>query len=428
MLLIEGTESSLGAHRAGRLLARVKQDIAALGGPGHYAPGLRVGFAGNIAVSVEELSALSADLGKSSVLVVLAVLLVILLYFRWWAALPLLFVPLTVATVISFGLVTLPPFRVDRLNSSTGFLGLDRRRQRHQLRRHLAGALRGGAAPGAADRGGAGRGGLGRAAGDAGRRRGGRDRLRVADRHRLPRLPAVRHDRRGRNDRLLGRDLPAGAVAVRGGRAGDRSGPPPLPREDAPGRQTTARLLGARASQSPRVVVAIAGAGDARDAGPGRHLNSAHLESDFGKLRRRDTWTSGEGYWGRFMDRIIGGNLSPTVILTDGRAEASAVAARLRAEMTRPPLSGLVANVRNFDDARAARSARQDRRGRRAARAADAGRARQHAPRAAGGDRSPAGDRRAGADRAGRSAPVADRGPARERRHASGAWCWCSRD
>ena len=59
-------------------------------------------------------------------------------------------------------------------------------------------------------------------------------------------------------------------------------------------------------------------------------LNSTHLESDFSKLRRSDTWTSGEGYWGRFMDRIIGGNLSPTVILTDSAAEASAVAARLR--------------------------------------------------------------------------------------------------
>ena len=94
LLLIEGRESSLGAHQGRKLLARVQQDIQALGGPTHYAPGLRVGFAGNIATSVEELSALSADLGKSSVLVVVAVLVVILLYFRWWAALPLLFMPL----------------------------------------------------------------------------------------------------------------------------------------------------------------------------------------------------------------------------------------------------------------------------------------------------------------------------------------------
>ena len=123
LLLIEGRESSLGAHQARQLLERVKADIAALGGPTRYAPGLRVGFAGNIVVSVEELSALSADLGKSSALVVIAVLLVILLYFRWWAALPLLFIPLALATVVAFGLVTLPPFHVSRLNSSTGFLG-----------------------------------------------------------------------------------------------------------------------------------------------------------------------------------------------------------------------------------------------------------------------------------------------------------------
>jgi len=77
LLLIEGTESSLGAHQAGRLLARVKDDIRALGGPSRYASGLRVGFAGNIAVSHEELSALSADLGKSSALVVIAVLVAI---------------------------------------------------------------------------------------------------------------------------------------------------------------------------------------------------------------------------------------------------------------------------------------------------------------------------------------------------------------
>ena len=127
-------------------------------------------------------------------------------------------------------------------------------------------------------------------------------------------------------------------------------GPPPLLREDAPGRQTTARLLGAssiaraRWSAVAAVVTLVA-------CGQIAMLNSTHLESDFSKLRRSDTWTSGEGYWGRFMDRIIGGNLSPTVILTDSAAEASAVAARLREEMTRPPLDALVANVRSFDDA-----------------------------------------------------------------------------
>ena len=101
----------------------MQRDLTALGGPAHYAPGLRVGYAGNVAVSVEELTALEEDLGLSSVLVVIAVLAVILAYFRWWSALPLLFLPLLVATVLSFGLVTLPPFGVDQLSSSTAFLG-----------------------------------------------------------------------------------------------------------------------------------------------------------------------------------------------------------------------------------------------------------------------------------------------------------------
>jgi uncharacterized protein len=350
MLLIEGTESSLGAHHAGRLLARVKHDLKTLGGPGHYAPGLRVGFAGNIAVSVEELSALSADLGKSSVLVVLAVLVVILLYFRWWAALPLLFIPLTIATVISFGLVTLPPFRVERLNSSTGFLGsivignginygviwlaryVAARRRALPLEAALAEATWG-ALPGT---------------------------LVAAIAAATAYASLTITDFRG--FRQFGMIGAIGMVACWGATyllapslcaAVERftgRGPPPLLREDAPGRQTTARLLDA-VFRRPRAVVGVAGLITLITLGQILALNRTHLESDFSKLRRVDTWASGEGYWGRFMDRIIGGNLSPTVILTDSPAEASAVAARLRAEMAHPPLAGLVANVRSLDDA-----------------------------------------------------------------------------
>ena len=350
MMLIEGTESSLGAHHAGRLLARVKDDLRALGGPTHYAPGLRVGFAGNIAVSVEELSALSADLGKSSIVVVLAVLLVILLYFRWWAALPLLFLPLAVATVISFGLVTLPPFGVDRLNSSTGFLGsivvgnginfgviwlaryVAARRRALPLEAALAEATWG-ALPGT----------LVAAVAAATAYAS----LTITDFRgfrQFGMIGAVGMLACWVATYLLAPSLCAAVERVTG------RGPPPLLREDAPGRQITARLLGA-VFHRPRAVVAVAAVLTLVAFGQIAMLNSTHLESDFSKLRRSDTWTSGEGYWGRFMDRIIGGNLSPTVILTDSAAEASAVAARLREEMTRPPLAALVANVRSFDDA-----------------------------------------------------------------------------
>ena len=350
MMLIEGTESSLGAHHAGRLLAHVKEDLRALGGPTHYAPGLRVGFAGNIAVSVEELSALSADLGKSSVVVVLAVLAVILLYFRWWAALPLLFLPLAVGTVISFGLVTLPPFSVDRFNSSTGFLGsivvgnginfgviwlaryVAPRRRALPLEAALAEATWG-AFPGT----------LVAAVAAATAYAS----LTITDFRgfrQFGMIGAVGMLACWVATYLLAPSLCAAAERVTG------HGPPPLLREDAPGRQITARLLGA-VFRRPRVVVAVAAVLTLVAFGQIAMLNSTHLESDFSKLRRSDTWTSGEGYWGRFMDRIIGGNLSPTVILTDSAAEASAVAARLRDEMTRPPLAALVANVRSYDDA-----------------------------------------------------------------------------
>jgi len=350
LLLIEGTESSLGAHNAGRLLARVKDDINALGGPSRYAPGLRVGFAGNIAISHEELSALSADLGKSSVLVVVAVLVVILLYFRWWAALPLLFLPLTVATVIAFGLVTLPPFNVQRLNSSTGFLGsivignginfgviwlaryVAARRRAVPLEPALAEAIWG-ALPGTLV-----------AAVAAATAYASLTITGFRGFREFGMIGAVGMIACWTATYLLAPSLCAAIERFTG-----RS-PPPLPREDAPGRQMTARVLGA-VFNHPRGVVGIAGLVTLVTVAQLVTLNSTHLESDFSKLRRRDTWASGEGYWGRYMDRIIGGNLSPTVILTDSAAEARSVAARLRAEMAHPQLANLVANVRSLDDA-----------------------------------------------------------------------------
>src|SRR5204862_7604105 len=92
-------------------------------------------------------------------------------------------------------------------------------------------------------------------------------------------------------------------------------GPRPLRPEPAPTRQTTARLLDA-VFERPRVVLAIGAAATLIASVQLATLSSTHIESDFSKLRRVDTWKSGEGYWGRLTDRIIGGNLSPTVILT----------------------------------------------------------------------------------------------------------------
>ena len=118
-----GPSRPRGSRGARQLVSRVEADLRALGGPQHYAPGMRVGLAGNVAVSVEELQALSEDLGISTVIVVSTVLAVILLFFGWWIAIPALLIPLAIGTVAAFGLAAALPLGIDRLNSSTAFLG-----------------------------------------------------------------------------------------------------------------------------------------------------------------------------------------------------------------------------------------------------------------------------------------------------------------
>jgi len=48
--------------QATALIKRVEKDIEALGGPARYAPGMRVGFAGDVAVSAEEIPPTLADI------------------------------------------------------------------------------------------------------------------------------------------------------------------------------------------------------------------------------------------------------------------------------------------------------------------------------------------------------------------------------
>jgi uncharacterized protein len=79
LLLIEAGTNTSGKAQPGPLLTRVSADLASLGGPDHYAPGMRVGFTGDVATTVEETSALMEDLSLSSLLVIVAVAAVIVL-------------------------------------------------------------------------------------------------------------------------------------------------------------------------------------------------------------------------------------------------------------------------------------------------------------------------------------------------------------
>ena len=122
LLLIEVGEFDTGRARGEALLGRVKSDLADLH-PDSYAPGMRVGFTGDVAINTEETQALVADLTLSSIVVVVLVIAVIVVYYEWWRSIVILLPPLLLATVYTFALASLWPLRVTELNSNTAFLG-----------------------------------------------------------------------------------------------------------------------------------------------------------------------------------------------------------------------------------------------------------------------------------------------------------------
>ena len=183
----------------------------------------------------------------------------------------------------------------------------------------------------------------------------------------------------------------------------------------------------ARASSPAARAGRHAGGGLARCARFGRD----QLEYDFSRLRRRDTWTSGEGYWGKKMDALLGRYLTPTAILTDSEAEARAVEARLRGGAAPAAAPSMIASIRSYDDVvppdaaeKAAEVAVIRRKLTANIRAEhDAGRSRQARP----ADRrvgQPPADDQAFHDSRRRRPRRAHARAARARRLASGAPCW----
>src|SRR6185312_17214387 len=77
----------------------------------------------DVAINIEETSALITDLSISSIVVAVLVVLVIILYYGWSKSIVVLLPPLLLATVFAFALASLPPLNVTELNSNTAFLG-----------------------------------------------------------------------------------------------------------------------------------------------------------------------------------------------------------------------------------------------------------------------------------------------------------------
>jgi predicted RND superfamily exporter protein len=341
LMLVETSSFDTGRTRGAELLSRVKNDLASLGGPDAYARGMRVGYAGDIAIGVEETSALREDLSLASVLVVLAVGLVIVLYYRWWLSGIVLVAPLAIATVCAFAVASLPPFGITKLNSNTAFLGaiiignginfgivllaryVEERRAGAAMDEAMATAV-----------GGAHRGTLA-AALAAG----------------VSYASLVLTDFRGfRQFGVIGGLgmvlswvlafllVPSLCIWLdRGTLSASRRS------------SSLASLAGLTSRWAMPVALVAVALTSLAMLRVGR-FDGSQIESDFSRLRRADTWTNGEGYWGRKMEAVLGTYLTPIVLLTDDVDTSRKVATRLREAVRTSPLDALVATVRTIDD------------------------------------------------------------------------------
>ena len=341
LMLVETAGFDTGRSRGAELLDRVKRDLALLGGAEHYAPGMRVGFAGDIAISVEEADALRQDLSISSILVVLVVGAVVVLYYRWWQSCLVLIAPLALATVYAFALASLPPFGIHELNSNTAFLGgiivgngvnfgivllaryVEERRRGSSENRAMADAIEGSCAGTLAAS------------------------LAAAVSYGSLVITEFRGFRQFGVIGGLGMLLSWGTAFLLVPSLCtwlDRGTVLRAPRAFT--LIPLARLIGRTAMPLAVLGLLLTVMAAVRVS----RVGVADLETDFSKLRRGDTWTRGEGYWGRRMDSLLQTYLTPIVVLADDEATATRIGKVLKAAIREAPLEGMVATVRMAQD------------------------------------------------------------------------------
>ncbi len=359
LLFVEVGGFTTGAEKARALLDRVKSDVKELD-LAKYGSGMRLGYASDVAISVEELEALQADLSLASVLVILAVMGVIVAYYRWWRSIAVLIPPLLLAAVYAFALASAPPFNITELNSNTAFLGtiiignginfslilLARYREERGRNEGIERALElaiWGARPGtlaAALAAGASYasliitefrgfrqfgfiGGLG---------------MLTSWATAFLLVPSLLKwlDREGANN-----PLPAGSIP-----------PPPESRPSlmVERRGSIMRWVAKLAHSAPTAIVIVTTVLTAGAAWKVSKFNSSQLEYDFAKLRRYDTWKTGEGFWGRKMDNLLGHYLTPTIIMFDTPQQAAEAEKRIRDSFEHGTLKRYLAEVRAADD------------------------------------------------------------------------------
>ena len=345
LMLVEVGAFHTGNSQARDLWNRVRHDIDGLGGLAHYAPGMRLGFTGDVAISVEEMSALVVDLTTSSLFVVLLVVFVLVVYYRWLRSVLALFAPLVVGALLAFAVASLPPFGITELNSNTAFLGsiiignginfgiillaryVEARREGTPIEESLAVSLTGT------------RVGTLSAALAAAAAYASLIAMRFRGFHQFGIIGGLGMIACWSTTFLL---MPSLVAWLDNGKLRTRKEPSGFYRP------MTALANSVAAHPGRFLVVGVAITVLA--AVEVRRFGHAQLEYDFSRLRRVDTWISGEGYWGKRMDKLLGRQVTPTVIMADDQAQARAITIKLREALQRPPLSQMVSQIRTSDD------------------------------------------------------------------------------
>lgn len=341
-LLVQTSSQSTGFEYDRRLLTRVQAEVKALGGPPH---GTRLGYAGDVATRVEETQGLASDLGLSSAVVGLLVVGSLLWFYRSWAALVALFVPLALGTFAGFALVALPPLSIRYLNTNTAFLGSivvgNGINSGIMLLARIQEEL-----------------GAGRSVKDAvaqGVSESWRATLAAALASGVSYASLIFTDFRGFNQfgwiggfgivmcwvavYLL---MPALCLLL-----GERLRPRPTPAGQRPARPSIAARVAELTMRYRRGVLAgLALVGLVSLAGLATRRGD-WIEYDLSKLRRKDSWVSGERYWGKRMDAATGRYLTPSVVMAEKADDVPKLEARLRELMRSGGAGDLIAEVRS---------------------------------------------------------------------------------
>lgn len=341
VLVIQSGSKLTSIEADDELLSRVKDDIASLGFPDEYAAGMRVGFAGDVATRVEEAHGLALDLGVSGAVVWVLVVAIIAWFYRSFAAVPVLAVPVLLGTLYTFGLVALPPFGIGQLNSNTAFLssilvgnGINSgiillARFQEQIARGdalaqgLSVAVRETYRPTFAAA-------LAAAAAYAS--------LALTDFRGFSQFGWI-----GALGMLVTWAATYLVVPILAHRFGKRL------TQDVRRSELAPRFADG-VLRRPRVVLGVAGVCLMLATVGIVQRYGTWIETDFSRLRRADSWVSGERYWGKRMDQTIQRYLTPTVIMTSSPEQAEQVAAAVRSLSERHEAGGIIASVRSAAD------------------------------------------------------------------------------